>query len=697
LILILSALNAHGQMQASMPYADPSQEAIPIYQYSYYLQPWKSYMDTWPGTQLTNCIGINFNPPSNLDSDATAQVLAQCGFKEARVEIGWGNFTYANPALMGSEQLASWNITLQAFKKWGLRPLILLNGNSSFPCPNVGLQATVETAAPVGAITITLESTAGIIPNFTGLVGQQYQVGCPLITSVNGATCTLSEPLSVAVPVGSIALMTLLYHPLSTGGGANPYSQATINGWATYVRSICTYLQTIFGNNFDLEVWNEYTFGSQFLDDDNYYSPVQKSTGTLSYSNHGFTRTGVEVLEPIAVDIAASYPGVRVIDGFSNQRPWDAGSTMWPGEYGFSRHFYTGIDTTDAFQGREGVSKPPMAVPGGLVVLNALGELDSPVFVPSFTMSCPESMWMGTEYVYMIRDVQPFPSLFPSNDLDGHETAFHWRGSANLLGQTAHTWETETNCSRGDWTALLKAQLGIAATDQNLINLSHFIGAKALLRLYTFYAHKGLETACVYAASGGDLDLSVIPDAFFAALAKRGGAYSSAAPIGKELQSIKNLTDKFNDYAVPIFKVRPLTVTGLSEPLPRIEFLGDGTIAHPTRYNVDDFGVFPFQLNQQTYAVGYYVVTRNIVQNWGVTPNILDVSNYRMPDETFDVTIAGMANGLSAHISSFDPLNNIYTAVTVLARSQDAVRVRVSSSDYPRFLLVSSRRMARRE
>ena len=48
---------------------------------------------------------------------------------------------------------------------------------------------------------------------------------------------------------------------------------------------------------------------------------------------------GVEVLEPIAVDIAMSYPGVRVIDGFSNERPWDAGSTMWPGEHGFIRHF----------------------------------------------------------------------------------------------------------------------------------------------------------------------------------------------------------------------------------------------------------------------------------------------------------------------------------------------------------------------
>ena len=64
--------------------------------------------------------------------------------------------------------------------------------------------------------------------------------------------------------------------------------------------------------------------------------------------------------------------------------------------------FYSGIDATDPFQGWEGVSKPLNAVPGGQVVLNTLREPDVPVFVPSFTMSCPESMWMGTEYLYMI-------------------------------------------------------------------------------------------------------------------------------------------------------------------------------------------------------------------------------------------------------------------------------------------------------
>ena len=467
-------------------------------------------------------------------------------------------------------------------------------------------------------------------------------------------------------------------------------------------------MQSTFGNAFDLEVWNELTFGSEFLDDNNYYSNPQATIGNLTYSSHGYTRNGVEVLEPIAVDIATSqYPGVRVIDGFSNQRPWDAGSSMWPGEHGFSRHFYTALDMTNPFNGSRGVSNAstPIANLASVAPMNALGQYDGTpsnptqphavtpgsYFIPSFTMSSPEALSVGTDYMYIIRDLQPFPSLFSSQDLNGKYTAYHWRGSTNLAGDTAQVWESETNCSRLLWMQSIQSLSGVPWTDQNLIDLNHFVGAKALLRLFTFHANKGLETACIFAARQNEFDLSVIPEAFFSSLQQTGGAYSTDAANkqGAQLQTIKNLTGIFNKYtgAPSAFTVQPLTVTGLSEPTPTIEFLGDGTPAHPDRYNVDDFGVFPFQLNQHNYAVGYYVVSKNIVQNWGVVSNLLDVSNYRMPDETMDLTLSGMANR-NAKVVCYDPLTNTYPVVQVLARGQNSIRVRVLTSDYPRFLLI---------
>ena len=61
-----------------------------------------------------------------------------------------------------------------------------------------------------------------------------------------------------------------------------------------------------------------------------------------------------------------------------------------------------------------------------------------------------------------------------------------------------------------------------------------------------------------------------------------------------------------------------------------------------------------------------------------------------MPDETFDVTLSGLASGLTAQVLSYDPLQNSYFAVTVLARTQNSIQVGVPATDYPRFLLITS-------
>ena len=74
----------------------------------------------------------------------------------------------------------------------------------------------------------------------------------------------------------------------------------------------------------------------------------------------------------------------------------------------------------------------------------------------------------------------------------------------------------------------IQSQSGAPWTDQDLIDLNHFIGAKSLLRQFTFFANKGLETTCVYAARQNEFDMSVIPEAFFShPWTQTAGAYSS--------------------------------------------------------------------------------------------------------------------------------------------------------------------------
>src|SRR5258708_6071114 len=43
------------------PYEDWIQQEIPFGRTSFYLSPWRGYMDTWPASKFLNCLGINFN------------------------------------------------------------------------------------------------------------------------------------------------------------------------------------------------------------------------------------------------------------------------------------------------------------------------------------------------------------------------------------------------------------------------------------------------------------------------------------------------------------------------------------------------------------------------------------------------------------------------------------------------------------
>jgi hypothetical protein len=87
-----------------------------------------------------------------------------------------------------------------------------------------------------------------------------------LITAVNGNTVTLSVPLPIALAAGqSLSMATLKYRPFSVPGSAD-YNE-TLAGWKAYVLTIGQLTTKYLGaGRFDLEVWNELTFGSNLAD-----------------------------------------------------------------------------------------------------------------------------------------------------------------------------------------------------------------------------------------------------------------------------------------------------------------------------------------------------------------------------------------------------------------------------------------------
>ena len=66
---------------------------VPFGKRSFWLQPWRAYLDTWPASRLLESVGINF-PTHPEYAEATAQMLQESGFKLARMQISWNSLSY---------------------------------------------------------------------------------------------------------------------------------------------------------------------------------------------------------------------------------------------------------------------------------------------------------------------------------------------------------------------------------------------------------------------------------------------------------------------------------------------------------------------------------------------------------------------------------------------------------------------------
>ncbi|HEY4896465.1 MAG TPA: hypothetical protein VII01_10280 [Solirubrobacteraceae bacterium] len=248
---------------------------------SFWLQPWRAYQDTWPASRLLEAVGINFNV-SPAAAEGTAQLLQDSGFRLARIGINWSALSYEDPTVFLPDHLAAITARLTAMHNHGLRPLIVLEAYSGAPTQmkHVKLETTAAASAGARSVRLTPASAALVVPGKTGFNSLSSFKGTPdvLITAVSPTgVATLSRPLPQALPEGAHGGTTLLYAPFAPptllGGEPNPAFQATLAGWLSYVGSVSKLASSIVGpGGFDVEIWNELTFGSQFLNAENYYS-----------------------------------------------------------------------------------------------------------------------------------------------------------------------------------------------------------------------------------------------------------------------------------------------------------------------------------------------------------------------------------------------------------------------------------------
>lgn len=263
---------------------------VPFGTSSFWIQPWRAYLDTWPASRLLDAVGINFNV-SPQDAEATARLLHDDGFKLARVAIDWPALSYEDPSVFIPSHLADITARLTALRNNGLRPLIVLDAYSGDPTPEKSVTLETTAAASAGATSVQLSSASAalVVPGKTGFNGLSFGGAADiLITSVSaGDVATLSRPLLQPLEAGRHAGTTLLYAPFGppklAGGKPNPQFQETLAGWLNYVRAVSKLAAGIVGpGGFDLEVWDELTFSSQFLNSEYYYSAASSAGGAAA-------------------------------------------------------------------------------------------------------------------------------------------------------------------------------------------------------------------------------------------------------------------------------------------------------------------------------------------------------------------------------------------------------------------------------
>ncbi|MCW3026917.1 MAG: hypothetical protein JWN81_128, partial [Solirubrobacterales bacterium] len=270
---------------------------------SFWIQPWRSYLDTWPASKLLESLGINFNV-SRAQEEPIAQLLQDSGFKLARIPINWSNLLYEHPTEFSPSALSQITSRLNALHNHGLRPLIVLEAYSGAPTPlqHVNLETVSEAPAGSQTVQLTPASAALVVPGKTGFNGLTWR-GSPdlLITALSpSGMATLSYPLPNAMPAGPHPGTRLRYAPFQSpklaSGEPNPAFQETLSGWLSYEGAAAKLASSVDGpGGFDLEVWNELTFESEFLNSENYFTatPYRRPTAsTVSLARSGAEPAG---------------------------------------------------------------------------------------------------------------------------------------------------------------------------------------------------------------------------------------------------------------------------------------------------------------------------------------------------------------------------------------------------------------------
>jgi hypothetical protein len=643
---------------------------------SHWHQPWRAYLDTMPATRLLDAVGINFNVEPG-EAEATARLLAASGFSRARVEFAWDSIDYDDPAKLADGGRI--RTVLSALKAHGLRPLILLNAHHQAPGPVQRREVTLVQPAQKGQRTLRLDqaSVAGATPGRTGLDRPDGKAADVIFTSVtpDGAV-ELSKPLPQDMAAGPHPATTLRFAPFEfprhPDGSRNEDFERTMQGWLQYVEAVTREAREVLGGQeFDVEIWNELSFGSDFLYADRYFDPAPPGEGDVTQEL--LERTISWIRDP-----SNGIPRVGISNGFASQTPFAAGSTSPRGLTALSKHPYQGFIRFPA--GALVDDERPLDARGRVA-----GKQEAPGrwredFVPEYDAFFPEYYLAAIQTETLIRDLAPF-----TNDLHGTR---HGRDTRPRGGKAPEIWVTETGLdpAGSDPSRPGNPPRNPLAGRSTPGDVEH-LQAKATTRALVAFVNKGVTAIDFFAAKAEGFSL-VVPG-FFGALERDPGGYPGDDAGGETMRAVRRLTRALSSDA-PVGEPRPLELLSVSDRHGNKQFEGDGSSAHPPLFDREVVGFFPFQVTPDQYVIPVYVMTRSLAKLYKPDAPRSDRTRFDLPAAEFQLEIGGLGPG-EVRASASDVLTGEETPVEVASEDGDSLTVELPLTDAPRLLKLERR------
>jgi hypothetical protein len=432
----------------------------------------------------------------------------------------------------------------------------------------------------------------------------------------------------------------------------------------------------VFGpGGYDLEVWNELTFGSQFLNVASYSpAPAERAARrAVKQVTHAVIKAVLDETVAYVRDPANGIsPSVGITDGFASETPFDGGALAPRGLTALSKHPYVGpVDYPQDYQVR------------AIRPIDARGRPDtasrrsfSPLFIPSFQALLPEYTLTALSTDSLIRDIAPITTRVSRAP---HGRYVGPRGSAPV-----QKWITEYNLSAaatpvGPDGHTFEPQVTMSVADR-----AHF-HAKALLRSLVAMVSKGISREYFFAAAPGAL--SLIGETFYKDLETNPTSYPGLQAGGEILTSFHNLLTHFQATTGTPYNgpTHPLKLLAIAQAGNHAQFTGDSTTAHPSLYDREVLAVLPFQTATTKYVIPIYVMTSDLATLYQPTGGT-DIHRYDLPNETFRITLTNLPENTTPTITNYDPITNQNTPAKLITHQGTTATIELTATDYPRLL-----------